>query len=179
MRFLTLSEQEIKTSRIYSAIKEKHIVISITSAADEEIVLPHNISRVSQMFLKFDDVQDIDSRFIYFDRSMAHNILQFVEKYINQISLIVVQCQAGISRSVAIASALSKIINFSDDAIFTSGIPNMFVYTTLLDQLFGNRYWQNEYPKIKYQRMQGMARYLNPGKLRLANAIEKRRLENE
>ena len=38
MRIVTLSEREIKTSTIYSAIKEKHIVISITSAKDNEIV---------------------------------------------------------------------------------------------------------------------------------------------
>ena len=110
MRIVTLSEREIKTSTIYSAIKEKHIVISITSAKDNEIVLPNNINRVSQLFLKFDDVQDIDSRFVYFDRSMADDILNFVEKHLTSVSLIVVQCQAGISRSVAVGAALSKIL---------------------------------------------------------------------
>ena len=136
MKFLTLSQKQIKNSAIYNSIKEKHVVISITSAEDEEITIPFNTHRVSQLYLKFDDVQDIDSRYIYFDRSMANQILEFVEKYINSVSLIIVQCQAGLSRSVAIAAALSKIINYTDDNIYTKGIPNMFVYTTLLDELF-------------------------------------------
>ena len=119
MKFLTLSQKQIKNSAIYNSIKEKHVVISITSAEDEEITIPFNTHRVSQLYLKFDDVQDIDSRYIYFDRSMANQILEFVEKYINSVSLIIVQCQAGLSRSVAIAAALSKIINYTDDNIYT------------------------------------------------------------
>ena len=67
MKFITLSEEEIRSSKVYSNIKEKHVVISITSAKDKEIIIPSNSNRVSQLFLKFDDVQDIDLRFSYFD----------------------------------------------------------------------------------------------------------------
>ena len=175
MKILTLSQQEIKNPRIYNTIKEKHIVISITSAQDEEIKLPNNITRTSELFLKFDDVQDIDERFVYFDRGMAKEILDFVEKHINSISLIIVQCQAGLSRSVAIGAALSKIINYSDDAIYTKGIPNMFVYTILLDYFFGSRYWKKEYPRIAYKRNQAMLYYLEPGIVRLSNNLDSKR----
>ena len=68
MKFLTLSQKQIKNSAIYNSIKEKHVVISITSAEDEEITIPFNTHRVSQLYLKFDDVQDIDSRYIYFEK---------------------------------------------------------------------------------------------------------------
>lgn len=178
MNILTLSEKQIKDSRIYNPIKEKHIVISITSAADREIVLPSNINRVSQLFLKFDDVQDIDSRYIYFDREMAQRILEFVEKHLNNISLIIVQCQAGLSRSVAIGAALSKIINYVDDRVYTKGMPNMFVYITLLDQLFGNRYWRKEFSKIAQRRNQAMINYLTPAQVRLSNALDMKRTED-
>lgn len=175
MRILTLSEREIKNASIYNSIKEKHIVISITSAKDNEITLPHNITRVSQLFLKFDDVQDIDERFVYFDRGIAKEIFDFVEKHINSVSLIIVQCQAGLSRSVAVGSALSKIINYADDAIYTKGLPNMFVYTTMLDYFFGSRYWKNEYPKIAYKRNQSMMYYLKPAEIKLSNAMDRKR----
>ena len=175
MKIITLSQREIKDARIYNTIKEKHVVISITSAQDEEITLPNNVTRVSQLFLKFDDVQDIDERFIYFDRGMAKEICDFVETHINSISLIIVQCQAGISRSVAIGAALSKIINYSDDAVYTKGIPNMFVYTTILDFFFGSRYWKNEYPKIAYKRHQAMNYYLNPATIKLGSVMDKKR----
>lgn len=179
MKIITLSEKQIKTSSIYNAIKEKHIVISITSATNQEIVLPNNINRVSQLFLKFDDVQDIDSRVIYFDQSMADDILTFVEKHLTSISLIVVQCQAGLSRSVAVGSALSKILNYTDDAIYTKGTPNMFVYTTILDYFFGNRYWKNEYPKIAHHRLKSMSYYLDPATIRLSQSIEAKRARDE
>lgn len=177
MNIITLSENEIKNSRIYSSIKEKHIVISITSAADNEIILPNNIYRVSQLFLKFDDVQDIDNRFIYFDRSMAEDILNFVEKHLSNISLIIVQCQAGLSRSVAVASALSKIINYADDMIYTKGIPNMFVYITILDTFFGNKYWKTQYTKLANARRQAMSYFLDASMMRLNNIKEQKRLK--
>lgn len=175
MKFITLSEQQIKTSKIYNSIKEKHVVISVTSSDSEGIIIPANASRVSQLFLKFDDVQDIDLRFVYFDRSMAEEIFRFIESNISSISLIVVQCQAGVSRSVAIASALSKIINYADDAIYTKGLPNMFVYITLLDYFFGNRFWRKEYPKIAFRRNQAMSYYLQPTLIRLSNTIDSKR----
>ena len=34
MKFLTLSQKQIKNSAIYNSIKEKHVVISITPAED-------------------------------------------------------------------------------------------------------------------------------------------------
>lgn len=175
MKFLTLSEREIKNSAIYNVIRDKHIVISISSAQDEETIIPPNVNRISTLYLKFDDVSDIDNRFIYFDRSMAKDILDFVELYCNQISLIIVQCQAGLSRSVAVASALSKIINYTDDKIFTKGIPNMFVYSTILDYFFGDRYWQQQYSKINQKRLQSMNMYLSPATIRLAASKEKKR----
>ena len=177
MKFITFGEREIK-SPAYQTIKDKHIVISITSADDEEIRLPNNVNRLSELFLKFDDVQDIDNRYIYFDRSMAKDILDFVENYCDKVSLIIVQCQAGLSRSVAIASALSKIMNYIDDSVYTKGIPNMFVYISLLDYFFGNRFWRAEYSKITYQRTLSMNRFLNPATCRLSIAKETKRCKD-
>ena len=176
MKFLTLSEREIK-STLYNQIKEKHIVISISGSMDNETVIPPNINRVSQLFLKFDDIEDISEEYRYFDRSQAQEIIDFVEKFCNQVSLIVVQCQAGLSRSVAVASALSKIINYSDDYIFSTGIPNMFVYTTILDTFFSNPVWQAEYSRICNQRNQAMLRTLTPAMVKLYAAKEKKRIK--
>ena len=176
MKFLTLSEKEIK-STLYNRIQDKHIVISITSEDSNEIVIPPNRERISQLYLKFDDVSDISEKFLFFTRAQAVEILEFVEKYINQVSLIIVQCQAGLSRSVAVASALSKIINYTDDGIYTKGIPNMFVYTTILDTLFSNPTWMGEFPKICYRRNQAMSQYLSPATVSLNAVKERKRLD--
>ena len=176
MNFLTLSKQQIKSTQ-YNQIKEKHIVISISGSGDEETIIPPNPHRLSQLFLKFDDIEDIMDNYIFFDRSMAQEILDFVEKYCNQISLVIVQCQAGLSRSVAVASALSKIINFSDDYIFTRGIPNMFVYTTILDHFFSNPYWRKEYSKMCNKRNQAMLQTLSPAAVKLDAVKYKKRIK--
>lgn len=176
MKFLTLSEKEIK-STLYNRILDKHIVISITSEDSMETVIPPNNNRLSVLHMKFDDVSDIDERFLYFTRAQAVEILEFVEKFVNQVSLIVVQCQAGLSRSVAVASALSKIINYVDDGIYTKGIPNMFVYTTILDTFFSNPNWIGEFSKISYRRNQAMSQYLSPATVRLNAVKERKRLD--
>ena len=177
MQFLTLSEKEIKTPAIYSAISIPHIVISISGGDDNETVVPVNHSCVGTLHLKFDDVEDIQENYLYFDRSMANEILDFVERHITKISLIVVQCQAGLSRSVAVASALAKILNGRDDDVFTRGIPNMFVYTTLLDQFFGNPHWIEDYSKITMIRNKTIQQFLPPAVFRLGIAKTKKRTQ--
>jgi len=177
MKFLTLSEREIKAPAIYNRIQEKHIVISISGSDDKETVIPNNPHRLGKLHLKFDDVEDIQEEFIYFDRGMACEIMEFVDRFCTQISLIVVQCQAGLSRSVAVASALAKIINGKDDDVFTKGIPNMFVYTTILDTVFSNPDWQAEYLKIATLRNKQLLTFLTPAMVRLYSAKNRKRLK--
>lgn len=176
MNFLTLSEREILSPAVYNQVREKHIVISISGSEDKETVIPNNPNRAGKLHLKFDDVEDIQEQWIYFDRGCAEEILEFVERHCMAISLIVVQCQAGLSRSVAVASALSKIINGRDDAVFTKGIPNMFVYTTILDYFFANPNWSADYPKISTVRNKQLAQFLTPAMIRLYSAKTRKRL---
>lgn len=175
MEILTLSEKDMKNPQVYKCIKMSHIVISITSSDAEEVLIPPNVFRQAALHLKFDDISDIDSRYVYFTREHAREILEFVDKHITKIQLIVVQCQAGLSRSVAVGAALSKIINYSDDAVFTRGIPNMFVYTTMLDTFFGEPTWWQKYLKINTIRTKQMGRYLTPAHIKLSIAKEKKR----
>lgn len=177
MQFLTLGVREIRTPAIYNQISVPHIVISISGQDDQETVLPHNVSRVGELHLKFDDVEDIQEQYVYYDRGIAQTVLEFVEKHCTKISLIVVQCQAGVSRSVGLASALAKIINGKDDDVFTRGVPNMFVYTTTLDVFFGNPDWSARYPKISTVRNKMLSTFLSPALIRLGSAKTKRRLQ--
>lgn len=177
MQFLTLSEREIKNAGIYGQIKVPHIVISISGEDANETLVPPNQFRRAILHLKFDDVSDIDGRYLFFTREQASEILEFVNKHVVNVQLIVVQCHAGLSRSVAVASALSKIINYTDDAIFTRGIPNMFVYTTILDTFFGDPDWTINYSKINTMRTKSMGNYLTPAQIRLSLAKERKREE--
>lgn len=177
MQFLTLGVREIRDPAIYNQIREPHIVISISGQDDKETLIPHNSSRVGDLHLKFDDVEDIQEQFVYFDRGLAKEVLEFVERHCTKISLIVVQCQAGVSRSVGLASALAKIMNGKDDNVFSRGIPNMFVYTTILDTFFGNPDWAATYPKISTVRNKMLGTFMSPALMRLASAKAKKRLQ--
>ncbi len=68
-----------------------------------------------------------------FDKSHANTILDFVKKNKNEIDLLFVHCEAGISRSPAVAAAISRIY-FNDDAEwFKMYKPNDLVYKIILE----------------------------------------------
>ena len=175
MNFITLSAKDMSNPAIYKQIKDKHIVISISGSEDKETIIPSNLSCEGTLHLKFDDVEDIDSKYIYYNQGIAKDILDFVEKHCMQISTIVVQCQAGLSRSVGLASALAKILNGRDDNVFTRGVPNMFVYTTTLEVFFSNPNWDTEFFKISSVRNKQLGSFLSPAMVRLYSAKNRKR----
>jgi len=58
----------------------------------------------------------------------------FVHRHLLDVRRIIVQCDAGLSRSPAVGAALARVLN-GDDAEFFGGRyrPNMRVYRTLLE----------------------------------------------
>lgn len=165
MNFATYSKKELSTD--CSCIRENHILISIQSIGNE-VVISDTVYRKGLLKLQFNDVDNITDNHDYFTYAQAEEILNFVERYANQVSLIAVQCEAGISRSVAIASALSKILNNVDDVIFNKGVPNMFVYSTLLEAYFCEDNIKRKWPKIWYLRSNVLKQTMSPALYRLA-----------
>jgi len=47
---------------------------------------------------------------VYFDTGMAREVVQFVKEHIDTVDHLVIHCEAGISRSTAIAAAISEHI---------------------------------------------------------------------
>ena len=68
-----------------------------------------------------------------FDESYAKQILDFVKKYEEFVDLIVVHCEAGISRSAGVAGALSLILNGEDQYYFDNYLPNVLVYRKIIN----------------------------------------------
>ena len=60
-----------------------------------------------------------------------------MEKH-NDVPVVICQCEAGISRSAGVASALLKLYGMDEKEIFTKGLymPNLLVYKKLLE-VFG------------------------------------------
>ncbi len=52
---------------------------------------------------------------ILMDENQARQILEFIKKHLSDVKLIVCQCEQGMSRSPAIAGALSRILQNEDE----------------------------------------------------------------
>lgn len=70
---------------------------------------------------------------IYFSREHALQVLKLAFHYYNAAELCMCQCDAGVSRSTAVAAALSKIFNNDDFYFFQNYVPNQFIYRTILE----------------------------------------------
>lgn len=101
-----------------------HIVISVRDPGSMRANLPDNPNRIAELYLDFDDID-------------AASILKVVGLTYPYINLVVVNCEAGISRSAGIAGALSLLIGLTDTEFFNPRgpyKPNRWVYRTLLNQ---------------------------------------------
>lgn len=130
MKFLVLSRQAFEE---YNP-SEPFIAISITDPNSKK-VNPINPPQ-AMLSLEFYDLDKDTEVFPYsqfmFTEKDACSILNFVEAFKEETDLIVVHCEAGISRSAGVAGALSKIYNKSDEYYFKNYLPNMLVYRTIL-----------------------------------------------
>jgi len=121
-----------------------HIVISICAPGYLFPDLPENERRLGLLQLKFVDLDRVDiakqmgQEHLLMTKDQAKEILSFVNEFENKVSLIICQCDAGISRSSGTAAALSKILNDDDKWVFSSRnyVPNMYVYRLLINEYF-------------------------------------------
>jgi len=115
---------------------EKHINISISDCNKERATLSKLDSRVDSLFCAFADNDRIGfdkSEGELFNKHVAETIWKFVDKYKDEVDLIVINCEAGISRSSAVGAAISKVINGSDEDFFKYFIPNRLVYRKMME----------------------------------------------
>jgi predicted protein tyrosine phosphatase len=70
-----------------------------------------------------------------FKREHAHRILDFVGGIWDKVDLLMVHCEAGVSRSPAVAAAISQIYLGTDGTFFMPHLyqPNQLVYDMLLE----------------------------------------------
>ena len=109
--------------------------ISIATEADEWPTMD-DTNRVGWLQLAFADtrVPDPLCPMTVFDDSHAQRILDFVDIVWDRIDLLFVHCEAGTSRSPAVAAAISRV-RYGDDGPFVLPHlyePNPLVYRRLL-----------------------------------------------
>jgi predicted protein tyrosine phosphatase len=114
-----------------------HVVISITSSPDDVARLRNNGARLGVLRLAFPDVEvasELHAEGTLFSREHAERLWAFVAEHRATVERIIVHCDAGKSRSPAVAAALARVLD-GDDASYFGGryTPNMRVYRTLLE----------------------------------------------
>ena len=115
------------------------IIISITDVGSS----PNHFNKENKYIkdilpLQFDDVDYGQKNCITYED--ARMIIDFVSKWTNKVNLVIVHCEAGISRSAGVCAGLMKIYNGDDFEIFDNPryCPNMSCYRTILETYFGN-----------------------------------------
>lgn len=136
-KFLVLGRDEIKDFEV----DFPYIIISVTDpeTAEAEIFASGNL--IDILRLKFYDIgkpaafQDSTTKEFPITESQALEIKTFVEKHIENADLIVCQCEQGVSRSAAIAAALSRFLQETDEYFFQNYWLNRYVFDRLTKAL--------------------------------------------
>lgn len=131
MKFCVLSRRRARHLSWNPNI-EDCAIISITDVGSSENQFGRNPHIKGILRLSFDDVDFGEDNCI--TKEDGRRILNFVQEYVRRVEMIVVHCEAGISRSAGICAALMRIINGDDEEIFDNPkfCPNMSCYRTVL-----------------------------------------------
>jgi predicted protein tyrosine phosphatase len=126
-----------------------HVIVSIRSPKDpNEAILPIGPNTLGIVRLVFHDMDDFHKKALApekwekyeadcFSTSHARQILELVKDHPSAERLLV-HCDAGFSRSPAVAAALSKILTGDDTYFFKHYAPNMRVFRTILETHYGD-----------------------------------------
>lgn len=136
-----LAQDEIT---VFNNCSEPHIWINIHDPSDTPAKLPFNPQRIAELRVAFDDCVEGEtwnywhgSPAILISEKNAEDIINFVDKHKNDVTMVCVNCFAGISRSSAVALVLSQWLNGHDSGIMTNERyhPNKTVINMLMRKL--------------------------------------------
>jgi predicted protein tyrosine phosphatase len=129
-------------------IKTPHAIISITDPDSDLPSFAPNENRIGNLSLRFYDLEDISEEMSLkdaveyvtmfghglFKDNQAAEIVDFVERVKNKAKGILVHCEAGVSRSAAVAAVIELMLNGSNERVFNDRrySPNQYVYAKLL-----------------------------------------------
>src|SRR5687767_3288978 len=136
-QLLALGRDEIKTF----LPEVPYLIVSVSDPDKPESEIADSALLRGVLRLKFHDVGQPRKFQVTSDVAMApeqaKQILSFVRERLPGVELIICQCEEGVSRSVALAAALSRILQGEDEYFFQGYWPNRWVYDLLLKQAAG------------------------------------------
>lgn len=114
-------------------------IISITDPHSPNACDDYKDEHLRFLRLKFNDCE-IDTEYeTSMSRSQGERVAEFINSVNGWADLIIVQCEAGVSRSAGVCAAIMKYITGDDMPIFNSPrySPNMNCYRMTLNALMG------------------------------------------
>jgi predicted protein tyrosine phosphatase len=116
-------------------IEAQHLIISISSGHKAPSVrLPICKTTVAVLPLVFSDLIDADARNA-FTKEQAKDVWDFLDRYDGQYNRILIHCDAGLSRSPAMAFAINEVVlGRKTDFGRAAHKPNPLVYRLMLEE---------------------------------------------
>ena len=146
MNFFIKSRNEIEKGFIPDSYK-----CALISIADPDKDCPeHSGGYIASLGFRFSDADRHNGPgIVLFDDEMAKEIVEIAYLWYDiGVDTIVVNCEAGMSRSAGVAAALSYAINFTDmDIVRKKPMYNRLVYSTILKHAMefrNNRYYSEK-----------------------------------
>ena len=100
---------------------------------------------INVAYVQFDDIDSSETvnGETPMSESDAKTIVDAFMKYKDRVEQIIVHCDAGYSRSPAVAAALAKALGMSDEVYFSSGqyCPNRHVYRMMMNELAARNFF--------------------------------------
>ena len=106
MDVLVMSRQSMES--FHGIGDMKYVIISITDEYEPEANIPDNALCKDILRLQFSDIEKNTDKYHAIYKFQAKDIASFVFKYHDKIDLLVVHCEAGISRSAGCAMAIEE-----------------------------------------------------------------------
>lgn len=133
--FKVMSRNAVKRY-CYKQVPPGTIIISISDVSLTPLIFPKNSNVIDILKIQFDDVDRGELNCITKDD--AEKIASFVKRHLDAKNIIV-NCEAGVSRSAGCCAAIMYWLYRDDSQIFDNPryCPNMTVYRAVLEALVG------------------------------------------
>ena len=110
---------------------EPYVVISITSPAMNTPKIAKSPNRKAVLRLVFEDVDNEERQAMSDDQ--ANQVAEFVNEWLDEVKILVIHCEMGMSRSAAVGAAISKVVNGDDMLFYQFYTPNALVFRKVLE----------------------------------------------
>jgi len=135
MNIFVYSREEIEAGII---VRSDYVVISVGDPDKPRPKVKKQSGLRDVLFLAFHDAEpsaslDIPADIRLMSAEDAAQIRDFVHKHKATIGAIVIHCEQGMSRSPAIAAAISQALDLDSRRFLRDYTPNQHVYHTVLD----------------------------------------------